>query len=154
MSNPNARIVHNSGQGGFLCPPSHPMHTTHVETDLHRQPENRGSMSLEYALTCEWIDESVKIACRKLLADWDASKPGLDDPTVKTWVRSTLAYFRGCYDGGDQFGDRRWDASNLRTNRDADPMLNVDLHAGVHFVLRYYPDFMPTADDFTGKWGE
>ena len=29
------------GMGGFLCPPTHPMLTKSVETDLRRKPENR-----------------------------------------------------------------------------------------------------------------
>ena len=49
------KIVHR-GMGGFLCPPGHPMLTMSVETDLRRKPENRGSMALDYAAKCEYLD--------------------------------------------------------------------------------------------------
>ena len=44
------------GMGGFLCPPTHPMLTKSVQTDLRRKPENRTCMSLEYAVDSPMLD--------------------------------------------------------------------------------------------------
>ena len=52
------------GMGGFLCPPDHPMHKQSVETDLRRRPENRGWMSLEAAVDCEYLDNATRLAAR------------------------------------------------------------------------------------------
>jgi hypothetical protein len=52
-------IIANSGMGGAFYPPAHPMHTHSVETDLNRKKKDRGSMSLEYALTQEYISPQL-----------------------------------------------------------------------------------------------
>lgn len=58
MATESGRIKHG-GMGEFLTPPTHPEHSFSVETELRRKPENRGSMSLSYAV------KSLSISARR-----------------------------------------------------------------------------------------
>lgn len=145
------RLVTTRGMGGFLCPPGHPMHTAHVETD--RRPEDRGCCCLETALKESWISEETKEEVRALMAQYEASKPGLDTPEVKAWVLQVMGYFRGCYRGRGPEPEC-WNAGNLMITRLVKPGEADDSHAGVHLIRRYYPEFKPTLEDFANaKWG-
>ena len=144
------RIV-SSGMGGFLNPPTHPEHTHSVETDLRRRPEDRGRMSLSYAATCEYLADETRAAAKRRLDEWVA--PPVDSPEIQAWIRRVLGYFAGCYKGPD--GEGCWDAGKLRIDSKADPMLNIDLHAGVRLIREYYPDFTPAAQHFAeARWGK
>jgi len=148
------RIV-GQGMGGFLNPPGHPEHTRSVETDLRRRPENRGRLSLSYAVTCEWLDAGIRARAKAILDHWQTNdRLCLGLPEMQDWIKQVLGYFRGCYVGQDKQGNPSWNADSLRINKDADPVLNADLHAGVHFIRKYYPEYVPTAEDFGGAyWG-
>lgn len=149
--------IRQTGMGGFLNPPGHPEHTHHIETDLRRRPWNRGGMSLSTAVKCEYLDDATRAAARKLLDTWLANKQPLDSPEVQGWVRQVLGSFKGCFKGQETApgaGDE-WDVGKLRINSEVDPLLNADLHAGVHLIRKYYPEFIPTAEHFGGAyWGE
>jgi hypothetical protein len=150
MSTEKGLIVGGS-TGSFLDPPSYPTHFYHVETDLRKRPANRGVMSLTYAVTSEWLDDDTRARVKRVLDGWTA--PPLSDPATAEWVSQVLGYFAGCYKGED--GPECWHAGKLRINMTVDPMLNVDLHAGVHLIREFYPDFTPTAQDFEhAHWGE
>lgn len=146
------RIV-NKGMGGFLNPPNHPEHDFSVETDLRCRKENRGGMSLSAAVDCDWLDSATRQAARVVLAGWE--RQPIDSPKVAAWIRQVLGYFKGCYRNAAA-GDRQWDADKLIINQEANP-LNwnwVDDHAGVHLIRKYYPEYVPTQEDFdTAKWG-
>jgi hypothetical protein len=139
----------NTGVGGFLCPPGHPMLTKSVQTDL-RRPENRSCLSLEYAAESPVLDDATRAAARTVLAAWQ--KPALDAPEVQEWILQVLGYFKGCFNlSGEESG---WEASKLTIDWAADPLLNADCHAGVHLIRKYYPVFRPTADHFANAyWG-
>lgn len=144
-----AGLVRSGGCGGFLNPPTHPEHDWHVETDLNRSPRNRGSMSLSYAVKCEWLDETTRASAQRRLDSW--VRPALNSPEVVGWIRQVLGYFKWCYKGD---GETPWNADKLRILPAADPLLNADIHAGVNFIRKYYPEFVPTADDFAAaRWG-
>lgn len=148
------RIV-KRGMGGFLCPPGHPEHDWSVEYDLRRRPENRGSCGLSYARVSVWLDDAVKAAAKKLLDDWAANKLPLNDPAVVRWCREVLGYFAGCYAGDPALGDDKWNVAKLCIDRAVDPVLHADIHAGVHLIRKYYPEFAPSAEDFAqAKWGD
>jgi hypothetical protein len=137
--------------GGFLCPPGHPMHTASVETDLRRKPENRGCMSLEYAVDSPMLDDATRAAARTVLAAWQ--KPALDSPEVREWILQVLGYFRGCFN----FTSRAdgWHADQLTIDSKKSPLKNADFHAGVHLIREYYPEYKPTRADFAGAyWGK
>jgi hypothetical protein len=124
------RIV-AEGMGGFLCPPTHPMHTHSVELDLRKRPEHRGSMSLEAAVDAEWLDDVTRNAARAMLAKWE--RPALDSAEVQDWIAQVLGYF------------------NLRTGGEH----SDDEHAGVLLIRRYYPEFVPTEADYArAYWGK
>lgn len=151
MKTEPARIV-NEGMGGFLNPPTHPAHSLHVETDLRRRKENRGGMSIETAIECEYIDPATKEQARKILAYWQTIKPAIDSPEVKEWILQVLGYFRNCYKGeGNE--ETAWNASNLRIATPENPTPN-EQHAGVHLIRKYYPEYEIKGEDFKGAhWG-
>jgi hypothetical protein len=144
------KIVHR-GMGGLLCPPSHPMLTMSVETDLRRKPENRGSMALDYAAKCEYLDGATRAAARTVLAAW--RRPPLDSPEIQEWILQVLGYFKTCYNfSGHEIG---WHAANLTIDAGKEPMEHADCHAGVHCIREYYPEFQPTPEHFQrAYWGK
>ncbi len=147
------RIAGN-GMGGFLCPPGHPTHKSCVETDLRRRPENRGSMSLEAAVECEYLDDATKAAARTLLRTWEHNKPALESPEVQEWILQVLGYFKHCFNLTPE-KETRWHANNLTIDNALDPMERAECHAGVHLIRKYYPDFQPTAEHFAqAYWGQ
>lgn len=144
-------VIVQEGMGGFLCPPTHPMHTRSVERDLYRSRANRWSMSLDAAVDCAWLDDETREVARKVLADWQ--RPPLDSAEVQEWIAQVLGYFRNCYraEGPEP---ECWHASNLKIIKGADPKPPVDEHAGVHLIRRYYPEYVPTEQDFArAYWG-
>lgn len=142
------------GMGGFLNPPGHPEHTSSVETDLRRRPENRGGMSLSSAIGTEWLDDAIRAECRRKLAEWDANKLPLTDPAVQDWIRQVLGYFRGCYRNTAAPRDEQWHASELVIDQTRKPLDWQNDHAGVNLIRKYYPDYVPTAEDFAqAYWG-
>jgi hypothetical protein len=147
-----AKIV-NKGMGGFLCPPGHPSHTQSVETGRSDNPN--GCYSLEAAIKSEWLSAGLRGRCSGILKRWEASKLPLESEPVQAWIREVLGYFKGCYAGQDKDGNPSWNAGELRIDSTADPMLNIDAHAGVHLIREYYLDFTPTAEQFaSAQWGK
>lgn len=153
ISNRNyGKIDRTSGCGGFLCPPSHPEHTHSVRSSY--------GDTFFMSLTCaaydsDWLNPLTRGAARGILKRWSRTKPSIDGVNNQKWVRQVLGYFAGCYHGANAKGEQSWDASDLRINKDADPMLNADIHAGVHCIRKYYPEFKPTQAQFDeAKWGK
>jgi hypothetical protein len=145
------RIV-NPGMGGFLNPPTHPEHDWHVETDLRRRPENRGGMSLTGAVESTWLDSSTRSEAKKLLKSW--KPPPINSPEIVDWRQQVLGYFRSMYRNPNAPKNEQWNASVMIADRDRDPIANADEHAGVHFIRKFYPDYVPTEEDFGGAyWG-
>lgn len=147
----SAAVV-NGGMGSFLCPPTHPEHTMHVETDTHRRRENRGGCSLSYAAECDYIDPAVRARARCILKQWDA--PPLETPAVQEWILQVLGYFKGCYRNTKAPEGQQWHADKLVINNALDPVEYADAHAGVNLIRKYYTAFVPTAEHFAGAyWG-
>lgn len=145
------RVV-RGGMGGFLNPPTHPEHELHVETDLRRRPENRGGMSLTAAAEAKWLDAATRAEARRILADWQPPSP--DSPEVVDWRRQVLGYFRGMYRNPNAPSGQEWHAGSMIHDPDRDPIENADDHGGVNLIRHYYPDYMPTEEDFGGAyWG-
>lgn len=134
--------------GSFLNPPTHPEHSFSVASTYG----NTFSMSLSSAAKDESLNESTRIAASNLLKLWEA--PTRESPEVQDWIAQILGYFKGCYSGQDSQGNLSWNASDLRILPDIDPVLNCDIHAGVHFIRKYYPHFTPTKAHFeSAYWG-
>ncbi|HEY5657143.1 MAG TPA: hypothetical protein VIY27_05095 [Myxococcota bacterium] len=149
----SARVTYR-GMGGFLNPPTHPEHHLHVETDLRRRPENRGGMSLSAAAECDYIDPRARAEAQRRLAKWEPLP--IDDPAIVDWVHQVLGYFRGMYQGlrGPVPPGTEWHVENLFSDPERDPVQSADSHAGVHYIRKFYPEYMPTAEDFAGAyWG-
>lgn len=149
-----AKIVCDGhGMGGFLDPPDYPTHRCWVASEIRRRPENWDGTSLHQAAEEEWLPESVRAEAAALLAFWHADPPPLDSEPVRSWVLQVLGYFKGCF-RGPQSGDEAWHVANLSIEKDTDPVLNADIHAGVRLIRRFYPSFTPTAEDFAeARWG-
>lgn len=136
--------IAEGGAAGFLNPPGHPAHTKHITND------HRDSMSIESKY--EWLPASIMKQCDDLVAKWEKTKPRLDSEEGSAWVCQVLGYFRHCYKG---VGHDGWNAELLNIDSVLDPMQHIDDHAGVHFIRRYYPDFMPTEYHFkSARWGK
>lgn len=145
--------IADGGMGGFLCPPGHPEHIYHVETDLRRRKANRGGMALSSAVETDYLPDDVRQSARGILMAWETNHPVLDSEEVQDWVHQILGHFLNCY-AGPQDGESAWHASNLQISAQAVPMLLIDAHAGVHHIRRYYPEFTPTQEHFDrAYWG-
>lgn len=146
----NSRLCLTSGCGGFLNPPSHPEHTASVETLRHGVTPD-GCMSLLSAVSADYLDEITRREARALLESW--VRPALESPDVQAWIGQVLGYFRGCYRNPAKSGAEQWHASHvLIDNRE--PLANALDHCGVRCIRSFYPEYMPTADDFArAQWG-
>jgi hypothetical protein len=152
MSEKERGIIVHTGMGGFLCPPTHPMHSMSVQTDLRRRPENRGGMSLETAVSCEYLEDSTREAARRILRGWE--RLPIDHPDVVDWIRQVLGYFRHCYRNPDVPETEQWNAGQLLIVVDS-TICNPTNHAGVHLIRKYYPIFNPSSDDWRNAyWGK
>jgi hypothetical protein len=145
-----ARLVRR-GMGGFLNPPTHPEHEWSVETDLARRADDRGGASLTAAVDSEWLDPAARAAARQLLQSWQPLP--LSHPDVVAWRRRVLGYFAGCYRNPDGAPDQ-WHVARLVIDRERDPLAHPEEHAGVRMIRQYYPDYAPSAEDFSAaRWG-
>ena len=145
------KVVHE-GMGGFLNPSTHPEHEWSVRSTYG----DTFSMSLSKAAESSWLEgaegRNPKIRAKTLLKNWKA--PDINSPEIQDWIHQVLGYFKNCYSGQDKDGNISWNAGDLRIMKDADPVLNQDIHAGVHLIRKYYPDFKATKEDFdNGYWG-
>ena len=132
----------NKGMGGFLNPPTHPEHDRSVQG-------KNFSMSLTGALEADWLTDHTKLKAKTILDAWEPLRLDL----VKDWIYQVLGYFHDCYVGQDEQGNASWNADKLRIAK-IDPMLNIDLHAGVHLIRKYYPEYVPIKEDFDNAyWG-
>jgi hypothetical protein len=84
-------IIARSGMGGAFCPPTHPMYSFSVQTDLKSKKENRSSMSLQYALTCEYLSPEFRARVKKLLDEWNA--PPIESKEVIEWINACKNHF-------------------------------------------------------------
>ena len=146
-----ARIV-SGGMGCFLNPPGHPEHSYHVETYAdwwhYQRSEPDGLMSLTTALLSEYISGGMQRRIDRILTGWEASKPALDAPECREWIRRVMRHFATCYRGDESLGQMAWYAGNVRIRHDWDPMVHTDEHCGVHLIRKYYPEYMPVWQDF------
>jgi hypothetical protein len=145
-----AKIDRTSGCGGFLSPPTHPEHTISVKT-YDARGTGVGCMSLTTAKDCDYIPAQVAEHAAHILAEWE--RPSLESAEVRDWVARVLGYFANCYRNPDRSGHEQWHASHLLIVR-RNPLDHVDDHAGVHLIRHFYPEYVPTAEDFAGAyWG-
>jgi len=138
------------GMGGFLSPPGHPTHNLSVETELNRRAENRGGMSLEAAINCDWLDDTTKAKAAEALAKW--KRLPLHASEVKTWILQVLGYFAHCYNDQPE-NPEGWSAGQLIIDHKRSPLNHPERHAGVNLIRRFYPEYTPTIDDFAAaEW--
>lgn len=134
------------GMGGFLNPPGHPEHDWHVEG---YRGDCASLSSCVNSTASDWSERVRKQAAAKL-ADW--VKLPLSSPAVDDWVRQVLGYFRGCYVGAD--GNRIADKLHMFAHPPGTELANAATHAGVLFILDFYPDYLPQQADFdSAYWG-
>ena len=134
------------GAGGFLNPPTHPEHTASVSSSTM-------GMSLSHAVSCDYIPDEIRARARQILGNW--VRPALNSPEIQEWILQVFGYFKGCFKGSA--GPKEWHVEQLRIEPTTPEkeLLNADLHAGVHFIRGFYPEFMPTLAQFAGAyWGQ
>jgi hypothetical protein len=157
------RIV-PEGMGGFLNPPGHPEHEWSVRVGFGR---DAGCMCLRSAVESEWLDAATRDAARAKLAAWVPLPMG--SPEVVDWCRNVLGYFRSMYGDPRVPEPERWNVDKLcvvnRESGDAAeiPVLDTDEdhstiffeHAGVHFIRKFYPEYVGLVEDFANAyWGK
>jgi hypothetical protein len=150
MTTTKGRIV-SGGCGGFLNPPPHPENFISVEIDLNRKKEDRGVLSLSYAIECDWLDRQTRHAARYKLNTWRRNRPPLSDSTIQDWILNVLGYFRDTYI--HPYGSRN--VRDLFFSKELNPLSNAHLHAGVAFIRDFYPEYVPTVEHFKqAYWGK
>ena len=85
--------IKNTGMGSYLTPPNHPEQNWSVEFDLNRKPDNRGSMSLSYALTESWLTAEQKAQVKAKLDTWN--KLPLTHKATQQWIEQCKTHFAG-----------------------------------------------------------
>lgn len=151
----------DKGMGGFLCPPTHPMHTYSVSV-RYANGREAGSSSIDYFIREDhpWIGNyaAVKRNIESLLARWEDTKPALDSADVQGWILQVLGYFKGCYRNPSVEPKEQWNVSSLimgDKQAEAAGLDPVNDHAGVHLIRQYYPSFVPTPEHWTkASWGK
>lgn len=134
-----ARIA-NEGMGGFLDPPEYPSHNFSLVWP-------NGSCSLDHALKHGKgvFPDTVLAEAENLVKLWKNGAYG--KVPNETWVLRILGYFKDCYrDPADPGGF---------VVRKIEPMENLDEHCGIRFIRKFYPDFVPTKEQFENAgWGK
>lgn len=133
----SARIISGS-TGSFMDPPTYPTHYYAVETELERRPENRGTMSLDYAAECDYIDPAIRERAAEMLQAWHDAPPLIDQRNIQLWIRRTFAYFGNCW-RNPEAADREWHAGKVIISKDLTGP--ADDYAPIHWVRKYFPDF-------------
>ena len=123
----------NQGMGGFLNPPTHPEHDWSVESI--RKGASDFSMCLSSAIDCQFLDSDTKKKAKELLKSW--KRPALKDQRIQDWICQVMGYFKNCYQGENG----SWTAGDLKIDSKIDPISNQNIHAGVHFIRKFYPQF-------------
>jgi hypothetical protein len=137
--------IADGGMGGFLNPPNHPEHDHHV-----RGPYG-DCCSLSCAVSDQTLLGSIRQEAQAILEAWD--RPSLDSPEVREWITQVLGYYRNCY-RGQGAEPTCWHAANLLIDPERKPMEHANDHAGVRLIRKYYPEYMPTEQDFSNAhWG-
>lgn len=148
----DTEVLVNEGMGGFLNPPGHPEHNWSVRT------RNDGSCySLSYAANSDGmpVSNAAKTAAQTKLNEWQPLP--LNAPETKKWICQILGYFNGCYQGNPELGEESWHTNRIVIDREKtlDPVVNQNIHCGVHFIRKWYPGYVATEEDFRlAKWGE
>lgn len=152
---PRARFkLRNEGMGGFLCPPTHPMHTRSV-VEVNTRGREVGCMCLTSALEATYVPDNVRAQAKTLLDGWKA--PSIDEAEVQDWIRLCWGYFKRMKRNHAVPEPRCWYASDMivadRAARIDDP--DLEDQAALHHIRCYYPDYQPTAEHLAeAYWGE
>ena len=145
------RII-REGMGGFLTPPGYPERAYSVEYDLTLRKENRGTMSLSYAVECDWLDDATRAEAQRILDAWQA--PDISSREVQMWIKQCWSHWRNCYklDGERElFVMQSQPFSDLPTvqGRGLHMIIGISQHQAVVNIRRYYPEYVPSVRDMT-----
>jgi hypothetical protein len=146
-------IEDERGQGGFLAPPGHASHSLRVEEYRgSRSSESESSLSVDSALTEEWVPSALKVAICKAMAQYEAQ-------CTEDWVQSIYSYFGNCY-SPDGVNRNVSDCLIVKANEGgfgyvtgpfgADGWLEslppAEHHLGYLYVKQYFPEHTPRTD--------
>ena len=134
-----------NGCGGFLNPPTHPEHDYSITG-------REFILSLTGAVKSEWLSDDARRVAKNLLKSWKA--PAIESPEIQEWILQVLGYFKGCYKVSGNSAPDCWNVDKLIITMTRNPMLNCNIHAGVNYIRKFYPAFIPTAEHFQNAyWG-
>ena len=143
----------NKGAGSFLEPPFSKTHQFGIVAGYDHGNGYQEYSSIDYYLSDANVPQSAKHVIQRIIGKTDI--PSIDYPEIQDWICHVLDYFKNCYSGQDSKGEISYNVSDLRIDPAADPLLNCDIHAGVHFIRKYYPSFIPTREQFDkAYWGK
>lgn len=152
---PDLHVSSHKGSACLLCPPGHPRYELQsVYTAAGDDPmDARGQRNHMMVL----LQPGTKSVYRLVEHDGaDALWVPLpaDHPEVAEWRLHVLGYFRNCYRSPHHPEPECWHAGNLAIS-ERDPIAHAEDHAGVHLIRRYYPAYVPRAEEFANAyWGE
>ena len=149
----------DGGMGGFLNPPGHPEHTMRVHELCPGWKKYGPDMSSLSSYAENGTDESCRDRCRDILAAYVG--PATDSPEFQAWARQVMGYFRNCWRQPEcvrkfrGISDaKQWNCDMLYMGAPL-KLHTIDDHAGVNFILKYYPGWVPAPEDFKlAKWGK
>ena len=137
MKKYNARII-NKGCSYFLNPPTYPERRKCVFLeDWH--PDGH-YCCLSNAVDWKQLDKEIRKEAKRILDSWQ--KPDINDPRIQKWIKKVMKVYGNRYRGDttQPFGGFAW--CDLVKNDKLDPVENQDLHGGVYFIRKYYPEFI------------
>jgi hypothetical protein len=131
-------------------PPGHPMHAAHIAYEGYGEVPLSAPFDVDDPII---VPESDRKLAELALATWDANKPPLEAPEIQQWILAVLGYYEAHYANRTFKEPQCWAPIYLLYDTRRDPMAYIEHHAGVHFVQRFYPDFIPTHEHFKrAKW--
>ena len=153
--------IKTGSQGNAFDPPRYPTHKYHIENNkktCYLSIDKDIYEKDEYS----YIDNEIKLECKKIIEKWDIDKLPLDHDLVKDWIYQMLGYFKDCFKGLEN----NWNCDKMKV-RDYKKIFSKSefyykflvttqsLHFGVHHIRKYYPEYVATEDDFENAyWGK
>jgi hypothetical protein len=139
----------NKGAGSFLEPPFSKTHQYGYVAGVDRGNGYQEYGSINSLLESENVPESAKKEIKSIIGE--EVKMSINDPSIQDWIHNIMGYFNSCYspDGVNR------SASDCVIIKGSPFEIGIDKHLGVMFIREYYPEYIPSQEDFDkAYWGK